>query len=123
MLRSEYRKRLDIINQLTEPAPQSKATIFTSLPPRTVRIVDGVDYGLVYQHACLASWIAAGFEIRSINPQAEIDELQELGFPVKYVSSANSRPLINEFMKAASTADPSPNGPTAPSCATDPISC
>jgi FkbM family methyltransferase len=105
MLRWECRKRLDLINQLTEAAPQPKATIFTSLPPRTVRIVRGINYGLVYQHACLASWIAAGFEIRSINPQTEIDELQELGFPVKYVSSESSRPLINEFLKAASIAD------------------
>jgi len=105
MLRWECRKRLDLIDQLTEAAPQPKATIFTSLPPRTVRIVGAVDYGLVYQHACLASWIAAGFEIRSINPQTEIDELQELGFPVKYISSESARPLINELMKAASTAD------------------
>lgn len=83
---------------------EGAATIFTSLPPRTVRMVDHVDYGPSYQRACLQSWADAGFTICSLNSSEEIDALSIQNFPVTYITSSNPRPLIKEFLEASLTA-------------------
>src|SRR6202166_5256838 len=76
-------------------------TLFTSLPPSTTRIVDGHDYGIAYQRACIASWIAAGFDVISLNPESEIAELRKYDYPINYLVSPNPRPRIFEFLKEA----------------------
>jgi len=77
-------------------------TLFTSLPPSTTRIVNGHDYGIAYQRACIASWIAAGFDVISLNPETEIAELRRFDYPINYLVSPNPRPKIFEFLKEAS---------------------
>jgi len=77
-------------------------TLFTSLPPRITRIVNGRDFGLAYQRACIDSWISAGFEITSLNPENEIAELLKYDYPIKYLLSPNPRPKIFEFLSEAS---------------------
>src|SRR3954452_19614893 len=77
-------------------------TLFTSLPPRTTRMVNSRDYGTAYQRACIASWIGAGFEVISLNPENEIAELRSYDYPINYLVSANSRPKLSEFLSEAS---------------------
>jgi hypothetical protein len=77
-------------------------TLFTSVPPRTTRIVNGHDFGPSYQRACIDSWVAAGFDVISINPENEIAELQKYDYPINYLISPNPRPKIFEFLKEAS---------------------
>jgi hypothetical protein len=79
----------------------AKATLFTSLPPRTTRMVGRHDFGLAYQRACIDSWIAAGFDVVSLNPENEIAELRKFDFPVDYLISPNSRPKILEYLTEA----------------------
>src|ERR1700681_4601960 len=59
-------------------------TLFTSLPPGTTRMVNGRDFGTAYQRACIDSWIAAGFDVVSLNPDSEIAQLRKYDFPVSY---------------------------------------
>src|SRR5258705_3659886 len=77
-------------------------TLFTSLPPSTTRIVNGRDFELAYQRACIASWIAAGFDVISLNPEKEIAELRKSDYPINYLVSANPRPKISELLSEAS---------------------
>ena len=77
-------------------------TLFTSLPPSTTRIVNGRDFGLAYQRACIASWIEAGFDVISLNPENEIAELRKYDYRINYLVSPNARPKIFEFLNEAS---------------------
>src|SRR3984893_7610095 len=77
-------------------------TLFTLPPPRTTRIVHGRDFGSSPQRACIASWIAAGFDVISLNPENEIAELRKYDYPINYLISPNPRPKISEFLKEAS---------------------
>src|SRR3981189_1928829 len=79
----------------------ANATLFTSLPPRTTRIVSGHDFGLAYQRACIDSWVAAGFDVVSLNSESEIAELQKFGFPINYIISRSPRPKILEYLTEA----------------------
>ena len=76
-------------------------TLFTSVPPGTTRIVNGHDFGPAYQRACIDSWIAAGFDVVSLNPESEIAQLRKYDFPISYLASANPRPQIREFLTEA----------------------
>jgi hypothetical protein len=76
-------------------------TLFTSLPPGTTRIVNGHDFGPAYQRACIDSWIAAGFDVVSLNPESEIAQLRKYDFPISYLVSPNPRPQIIEFLTEA----------------------
>src|SRR6478736_1254729 len=73
-------------------------TLLTSLPPSTTRIVNGVDFGPAYQRACVDSWIAAGFDVVSLNPESEIEQLRKHNYPISYLASPNPRPRIVEFL-------------------------
>ena len=76
-------------------------TLFTSLPPSTTRIINGHDFGPAYQRACIDSWIAAGFDVVSLNPESEIAQLRKYDFPISYLTSPNPRPQIIEFLTEA----------------------
>ena len=76
-------------------------TLFTSLPPGTTRIVNGHDFGPAYQRACIDSWIAAGFDVVSLNPESEVAQLRKYDFPISYLASPNPRPQIVEFLTEA----------------------
>src|ERR1700730_10439090 len=76
-------------------------TLFTSLPPSTTRIVNGHDFGPAYQRACIDSWIAAGYDVVSLNPESEIAQLRKYDFPISYLASPNPRPQIVEFLTEA----------------------
>jgi hypothetical protein len=79
----------------------SGVTLFTSLPPGTTRIVNGHDFGPAYQRACIDSWIAAGFDVVSLNPESEIAQLRKYDFPISYLVSPNPRPQMVEFLTEA----------------------
>src|SRR5260370_35856984 len=76
-------------------------TLFTSLPPGTTRIVNGQDFGPAYQRACIDSWIAAGFDVVSLNPESEIAQLRKYDFPISYLASPSPLPHIVEFLTEA----------------------
>lgn len=76
-------------------------TLFTSLPPNITRIVNGRDFGPAYQRACIGSWVAAGFDVVSLNPESEIAQLRKYDFPISYLASPNPRPRIVEFLTEA----------------------
>src|SRR6266850_7857022 len=79
----------------------ARVTLFTSLPPGTTRIVNGQDFGPAYQRACIDSWIAAGFDVVSLNPESEIAQLRKYDFPISYLASPNPRPQIVELLAEA----------------------
>lgn len=74
-------------------------TLYTSLPPSIRRPVCSVDFGNLYQRACIESWCRAGFRIVSINSAAEIAALRDLNYPVEFAVSQRSRPSIGEFLQ------------------------
>src|SRR5258708_29290609 len=76
-------------------------TLFTSLRPGTTRIVNGQDFGRAYQRACIDSWIAAGFDVVSLNPESEIAQLRKYDFPISYLASPSPRPQIVEYLTEA----------------------
>src|SRR5712664_768432 len=78
-----------------------EVTLFTSLPAGTTRIVNGHDFGPAYQRACIDSWIAAGFDVVSLNSESEIAQLRKYDFPIRYLVSPNPRPQIVEFLTEA----------------------
>ncbi len=78
------------------------ALIVTSVPPQPSRLVRGVDTGPDYIAQCIRSWRAAGFDVLSINPAAELDAIATLGLPVRVEASTGSGlPLIAEMLSAA----------------------
>ncbi len=100
-LRLELQKRAEDGACFNPSTSSPKATLFTSLPPRTNRSVAGIDYSSSYQSACVNSWRAAGLGIQSINPRSEIEKLQASGISVTYILSEHDRPSINEFLQAS----------------------
>jgi hypothetical protein len=56
-------------------AVEPEIAIVTSIPPRVTREQAGRNIGAQYQLDCVASWVAAGFKILSVNLPAEIELL------------------------------------------------
>ena len=85
--------------RLTKP----ECTLFTSIPPRLTRLVQGRDFGLAWQTACIKSWRDAGFRIVSLNTPKEIEALRSLEPEVEFVEIGpdRTRPLITDFFAAA----------------------
>src|SRR5258708_19717149 len=83
-------------------------TLLTSLPPGTTRIVNGVDFGPAYQRACIDSWIAARFDVVSLNPESEIAQLRKYDFPISYLASPIPLPQIVESFTEPSQPPPPP---------------
>lgn len=80
----------------------SSDLIITSLPPSPTRLVNGADIGRDYIAQCIYSWRAAGFDVLSINPPAELDSVAALGLPVSLAASSSPElPLISEMLSAA----------------------
>jgi hypothetical protein len=52
--------------------------LYTSIPPGIRRPAPGGDVGPSYQSACLASWLAQGFKVYSVNARHEIPRLPPL---------------------------------------------
>ena len=52
--------------------------LVTSVPPRLKRKApDGQDFGPAYQRRCVASWLAEGWDVVSVNPAAECETVRE----------------------------------------------
>ena len=85
--------------RLTKP----ECTLFTSIPPRLTRLVQGRDFGLAWQTACIKSWRDSGFRIVSLNTPKEIEALRSLEPEVEFVEIGpdRTRPLITDFFAAA----------------------
>ena len=85
---------------MTEP---SEFVLFTSIPPRLSRLRNGRQVGSTYQHACVESWISAGFTVVSVNAATEVDAVHSLKFPVSVVGvKTPNRPLISDILALAS---------------------
>jgi hypothetical protein len=84
--------------------PQPDITLFTSIPPRVKRPVQGQDFGPAWQAACLDSWIKADFRIVSLNTPNEIDAIRPIAPTVEFreIPASRQRPLITDFFSAAS---------------------
>jgi len=82
---------------------QSDITLFTSIPPRMSRIVQGRDFGRSWQTACVKSWNDAGFRVVSLNPPEEIDGLRKSASSVKFlpIPEGIQRPRTWDFFEAA----------------------
>lgn len=79
----------------------SGITLFTSVPAKITRMVQGDDYGAAYQRACIQSWQAIASHIVSVNAKEEIEELERFQYPVSYLPALGARPAINELLRAA----------------------
>jgi hypothetical protein len=87
-------------------AVEPEIAIATSIPPRVNREQGGRNIGMQYQSDCVASWLAAGFKILSVNIPAEIEILAarypEIEFvPVERdaaVIAGRPTPLIEDLL-------------------------
>lgn len=78
-------------------------TLVTSINPRMVRVRQGQSCGPAYQRECLASWIACGFDVVSLNSPEEADLVKSLDLPVRVETVAYfGPPLIRDLVDAAS---------------------
>src|ERR1035437_403254 len=68
-----------------------RMTVYTSIPPSIMRIVQGKEISTAYQNACINSWREAGLRVVSVNCESEIRQLKERGIPVEYVSNGSQR--------------------------------
>jgi hypothetical protein len=81
--------------------------LVTSIPPRMTREQDGRNIGEQYQADCVASWIAAGFKILSVNVRAEIPALAQRFPAVEFVPvdrdaasvAGRPTPLIDDLLQ------------------------
>jgi hypothetical protein len=63
----------------------------------------GRDFGLLWQQACIQSWLDAGFRVISVNAPEEIDELRSFAPTIEFrtITGGHSRPRVTDFFKAA----------------------
>jgi hypothetical protein len=81
--------------------------IVTSIPPRIMREQGGYNIGELYQADCVASWLAAGFKVLSVNVADEIPVLVERYPQVEFVSverdaravAGRPTPLIDDLLR------------------------
>jgi hypothetical protein len=82
----------------------SKIPLFTSIPPRVKRLLDGRDYGAAWQMACIESWRQSRFLVISLNSAAELTDLTH-SYPaaVDFIElpPGVERPRIVDFFDAA----------------------
>lgn len=82
----------------------SKIPLFTSIPPRVRRPVNGRDYGDAWQAACIESWRRSGFRVISLNGAAELVDLRRsypAGVDFIELPPGVERPRIVDFLDAA----------------------
>jgi hypothetical protein len=93
-----------------QPIPMSSApeiAIVTSIPPRTTREQGGSNIGDQYQADCVASWMAAGFKVLSVNVRDEIPLLAQRHPDVEFVPTdrdagavaGRRTPLIDDLLQ------------------------
>ena len=84
--------------------PNFEPTLFTSIPPRMRRFVQGRDFGTSWQMACIASWKAAGFRTLSLNSPEEIEALRSFASIIEFeeIPEGQNRPSMTDFFIAAS---------------------
>jgi len=82
---------------------KSEITLFTSLPTRLKRPVQGRDLGPAWQTACINSWKDAGFRVVSLNNSEEIAALRFYAPTIEFmeIPSDLSRPRLTDFFDAA----------------------
>jgi hypothetical protein len=82
-------------------ASVNKMMIATSIAPHISRRVQGVEYGSVWQVACINSWKAEGFDVVSLNASEEIAALEPYTSMVNIVElrAGHSRPRIADFLE------------------------
>jgi len=69
----------------------SKRAVVTSISPAMARTVRGNPAaGPDYQTLCIGSWLAAGFDVLSLNCDSELDVLRPLHPDVKFVAAQRS---------------------------------
>jgi hypothetical protein len=68
--------------------------IVTSIPPRTTREQNGFDIGGHYQADCVASWVAAGFKVLSVNIREEIPLLAERYPQIEFVEAPRDARIV-----------------------------
>src|ERR1035437_3748061 len=68
-----------------------RMTVYTSIPPSIMRIVQGKEISTAYQNACINSWREAGLRVVSVNCESEIRQLKERGISGEYVSNGSQR--------------------------------
>jgi len=82
-------------------ASVNKMMIATSIAPHISRRIQGVEYGSVWQLACINSWKAVGFDVVSLNTQEEIAALEPYTSMVDIVElrAGHHRPRIADFLE------------------------
>lgn len=84
-----------------------KIKIFTSISPNIQRMFGKKNIGVQYQMECIKSWVAAGFEVISLNHNDELAGLKQAGYPVRYIGLPASYkvPTISDVLKHVSASD------------------
>ena len=82
---------------------KANIVLFTSIPPRINRLVQGRDFGPDWQLTCIQSWIDAGMQVVSLNSPEEINALRSFSQSVAFreIPKGRERPLITDFFAAA----------------------
>src|SRR6185295_4908982 len=90
------RDRTKELRQSQRSMPNSKISIFTSIPRQITRIINSRDFGRAWQTACIKSWKDAGFRVVSLNTREEIVGLASLESSVEFkeISKDQTRPRI-----------------------------
>jgi hypothetical protein len=86
--------------------PVPEIAIVTSIPPRTMREQRGLNIGEQYQMDCVASWVASGFKVLSVNVREEIEALAARYPQVEFVTAERDarsvagrpNPLIDDLL-------------------------
>jgi hypothetical protein len=84
----------------------AEIALVTSIPPRMTREQQGRNIGEQYQADCVASWVAAGFKVLSVNVRAEIPALAQRFPAVEFVPvdrdaasvAGRPTPLIDDLL-------------------------
>jgi hypothetical protein len=87
--------------------PKFESTLFTSIPPRMIRPVQGREFGSIWHAACIESWREAGFRVISLNSPQEIEALRSFASAVEFreIPKGRTRPLITDFFSAISRSE------------------
>jgi hypothetical protein len=52
--------------------------LYTSIPPKVGRVVNGQDVGLIWTRMCIDSWMRAGYTVMSVNSRHEAGRVREM---------------------------------------------
>lgn len=78
-----------------------RPVLLTSIPPSVTRFRAGREIGPAYQRECVDSWIEAGFDVITVNPESEASVIREFDLPIDIRTvSYSGPPNISDLLGA-----------------------